>query len=191
MTRKLWTVAVVVLLVALGACAGEQTEQTGDEQKASLLSVHGLDGMDGAAMVDHLDRLVGDARPADLTASVRADELLLSAGDEEVAVPLPEDRFYVAVAPYADSTHECFYHSLTTCQGELADAQVHVRVVEDGTGEVLLDEDVTTFGNGFAGLWLPRDIRGTLQVTHEGRTGEVAISTDAEAPTCVTTLQLA
>lgn len=186
--RKLWTVLVVVLLVALSACGSGESEA--DAPGDSLLAAHGLDGMDGAAMVDHLDRLVGDARPADLMASVRADELLVSAGEEEVAVPLPADEFYVAVAPYAADTHECYYHSLTTCQGELADEPVHVRVVDE-SGTVLVDEEMTTFGNGFVGLWLPRDIRGTLQITHDGRTGEVPISTDAEAPTCVTTLQVA
>ncbi len=47
------------------------------------------------------------------------------------------------------------------------------------------------FANGFVGLWLPRDIEGTLRISQDERAGEVDFATDADAPTCVTTLQLA
>ncbi|MDP9822944.1 hypothetical protein J2S59_002753 [Nocardioides massiliensis] len=71
---------------------------------------------------------------------------------------MPEDRFYLAVAPYVDQTHECFYHSLTTCLGELDSADVRVKIVDEANDEVLVDEVRTTFDNGFLGFWLPRDI---------------------------------
>ncbi|WP_255375519.1 CueP family metal-binding protein [Saccharomonospora sp. CUA-673] len=107
----------------------------------------------------------------------------------EIAVPLGEDRFYLSVAPYVDETHECYYHSLTTCRGELANEDIGVRIIDE-TGEVLVDEQVTTFDNGFVGFWLPRDIEGTIEVTHDGRTGQSNFSTSKEGATCLTTLQL-
>lgn len=103
---------------------------------------------------------------------------------------MPEDRFYLSVAPYIDQTHECFHHSLTTCAGELASTGVHVQVVDETNDRVLLDQDRTTFENGFTGFWLPRDIEGTLRVTYGRRTGEVEFATDQGAATCLTTLRL-
>ncbi|MHB1064925.1 MAG: CueP family metal-binding protein, partial [Georgenia sp.] len=128
-------------------------------------------------------------RPADLMASVRPEVLLLSDGVAEHSLPLPADRFYVSIAPYVNQTHECFFHSLTTCRGELGGEDVTVRVVDDA-GEVLVDEERTTFANGFVGMWLPRDVTGTIEVTQGGRTGVVEFSTDADGATCVTTLRL-
>ena len=67
---------------------------------------------------------------------------------------------------------------------------VEVRLVEEGTGSVVVGETKTVFDNGFVGLWLPKDITGTLRITHDGRTGEVPISTRDGDPTCLTTLRL-
>jgi hypothetical protein len=157
---------------------------------ASVLAGYGLDGMDTVEVIDHLDRLGGTDRPQDLTASVRPDELQLSAGGRKSTLPIPRDRFYLSVAPYVKSTHECFYHSLTTCAGELKDTKVRVRITDDTHGKVLLDATRTTFANGFVGFWLPRDIRGTLRISRDGRSAQTSIATDRDAPTCLTTLKL-
>ncbi|WNB86556.1 CueP family metal-binding protein [Cellulomonas sp. ATA003] len=166
--------------------AGVSTGTTGD-----LLAAYELTGMDAPAIIDHLDRLPLDRRPTDLMASVRPDALLLGAGDDEVVLDIPDDRFYVSVAPYADGTHDCFFHSLTTCRGEMPDEEIDVRIVDDATGEVLVDETTTTFDNGFAGFWLPRDVEGSIEVTVDGRTGTAAFSTTADGATCITTLRVA
>ncbi len=155
-----------------------------------ILADHGLAGMAAEEMVDHLDRLGGSDRPAQLMASVRPEELRLSDDDQELAVDLPDDRFYLSVAPYVTQTHECFFHSLTTCQGELTGEDVQVTIVDAATGEVLVDERRTTFDNGFVGFWLPRDVDGTIRVSHDGLAGESAFSTRADSPTCLTSLQL-
>ena len=186
--------AVAALLLTLTACSeAADTPSTVEEAPATaeapLLAEHGLDQMTGKEMVDHLDRLGGADRPADLMASIRAEELLVTDGTEEIAVDLPAEEFYVSFAPYVDATHECYYHSLTTCQGELAEQEIDVTFTSSD-GEVLIEETTTTFANGFAGYWLPRGFEGTLEVTHDGRTGEVPIGTGAEDPTCITTLQL-
>lgn len=96
----------------------------------------------------------------------------------------------MSVPPYVDQTHECFYHSLATCQGELSGEDVRVRTVDDETGEVLVDEQTTTFDNGFVGFWLPRDIAGTIEVSHDGLTGTAGFTTTDDGATCLTTLRL-
>ena len=86
-------------------------------------------------------------------------------------------------------THECHYHSLTTCVGELGDADVHV-TISDSSGEVLVDEQRTTFNNGFVGVWVPTGTSGTIEISYEDMSGSTEFVTDAEAATCITDLQL-
>lgn len=116
-------IAAAALALALTGCSAADPEPTADgtESQDTFLTAHGLAAMDAVEIIDHLDRQKVTERPTDLIASVRADELLLSSGDQEVVVDLPDNQTYVSIAPYLTSTHDCFYHSLTTCLGELRD----------------------------------------------------------------------
>jgi hypothetical protein len=93
------------------------------------------------------------------------------------------------VAPYVTSTHDCYFHSLTTCQGELSGRPVHLRIV-DAKGAVIVDEETSTNANGFVGTWLPRGLSGALEVTASGGRGAHAFFTGEDDPTCVTSLRL-
>ena len=118
-------------------------------------------------------------------------ELLLSGPDqEEHAVPLPEARFYLSVAPYVDGTHDCFFHSLTTCRGEMSEEEIDVRI-ETADGEVLVDETRRTFDNGFVGFWLPRDVEATITLARGDERGSATVTTGDEDLTCLTTVRLA
>ena len=154
----------------------------------TLLAAQGLEGKSGPEVVEALDRLDAE-RPLPLAASVRYDEVLLSDGTTQAALPLDGDQFYLSIAPYETTTHECYFHNLGSCQGELADVEVRVRITTD-SGEVLVDEDATTYANGFVGFWIPKDVEGTVVVTKDGKRAESRFSSDAEGPTCLTTLQL-
>jgi hypothetical protein len=190
--KRLPIVAAALTLALAGCSAAEPSPaRTAEAADADFLAAHNLDGMDAPEIIDHLDRLGVADRPTDLMASVRPGELVLSDDQREVTLPVPEDRFYLSVAPYVDQTHECFYHSLTTCKGELGGEDVQVRIVDDATGEVLVDEQSTTFDNGFVGFWLPRELDGTIEIAYGELSGEADVSTTEEGPTCMTTLQLA
>src|SRR5699024_9005954 len=123
-------------------------------------------------------------------ASVGIDELVLTDQNQEITLDLPANLTYVSVAPYVTQTHDCFYHSLTTCRGELDSEPVEVTFTDETTGETLVDEQTTTFDNGFIGFWVPRDTTGTIEATHEGRTGTTEFSTADDGATCVTDLRL-
>ncbi|MFW6598347.1 CueP family metal-binding protein [Propionibacteriaceae bacterium Y2011] len=159
---------------------------------ADLLADHGLAHLEVTQIIERLDAMPVEERPADLMASVRPDALVLTDGQErESRLPMPEDEVYVAVAPYRDQTHECYFHSLTTCLGELGNAEVRI-VLTDADGDVLIDEIRRTFDNGFVGLWVPRGIEATLNIEHEGSEGSVDLSTTGQDdPTCITSLRLA
>lgn len=141
-------------------------------------------------MIDALEALPLAQRPAELLASVGTDALTLSdASGREASLDLPAQELYVSVAPFVTGTHECFFHSLTTCLGELQGEELAVRV-EDAAGTVLVDEARTTAPNGFLGLWLPRDAELSLSLAGAAGEATATLRTDAEAPTCVTTMQL-
>lgn len=173
--------SAAVLLAATG-CAG------GGAERDALLREHGLAGATTQETVERLDRTHED-RAAGLSSSVGYDEVVLTDGSAEVSLPMPEDRFYLAVAPWRTTTHECFHHSLSGCQGELVDETLDVRITDD-SGAVLVDEAATTYDNGFVGFWLPKDITGTLEVIHDGRRATEQFSTFPDSPTCLTTLRL-
>ena len=145
---------------------------------------------DVTGVIDHLDRLPVDERPTDLMASVQPDELVLTDGQQEATMALPEGKSYVSIAPFVDETHDCFYHSLTTCLGELSGKDVDVVISDSATGKNVVDDSTTTFDNGFVGFWVPSDITGTIEITAEGKTGTTEFSTRSDGPTCVTDLEL-
>ncbi len=142
-------------------------------------------------IIERLDAMPVDDRPADLFASVQPGALVVSDGaGAQVPVAMPDDEVYIAVAPYEQETHDCHFHSLTTCLGELGDTEVEVTLTGDD-GTVLVDESRRTHDNGFLGLWVPRGFTGSVTITLAGRAGEAPVSTvSADDPTCITTLRL-
>lgn len=190
------SVALATLLVAgiaLVGCVAPAAEPgaPGSTSVEDLLSSHDLAGLDVEQVIERLDTMPKAERPEDLLASVQPDALVLrDDSGRETRMPLPDDWVYISVAPFRDQTHECHFHSLTTCVGELGDTEVRV-IVTAADGEVMIDETRRTYDNGFTGLWLPRGITATLTIEHDGETGSVPISTRSpDDATCVTTLRL-
>ena len=178
-----------LVIAGCGSRGAERTSATGDED---LLRKHGFADSDASEIIDQLEALPVAERPQNLIASVTATSLQLSddAG-REAELPLPDDRFYLSVAPFVEATHECALHSLTTCRGELTSREVAVTVVDSNSGEALQEGLRTTHDNGFLGLWLPRGITAELTCAVDDLTGTASISTAAEDDlTCLTSLQL-
>ncbi|MGW9019854.1 CueP family metal-binding protein [Leucobacter chromiiresistens] len=157
---------------------------------AAVIEQFGLPGDDVVEVIDRLDELPLDERPSELLASVRSDELVLAGGGREASLPMPADLTYVSLAPYVTETHECFFHSLTTCLGEMGDERIDVTISDAATGEVVVNETATTYANGFIGYWLPRDREHVVTVRQGGLAGETRFSTASDGPTCITDLRL-
>ncbi|MBE7954638.1 MULTISPECIES: CueP family metal-binding protein [Microbacterium] len=197
--RKLIVAAAATLAAALvlTGCATAPSHEPASPSTNSqavdtgFLADHDLDGLDAAQVIERLDTMPVADRPTDLIASVQPDALVLTDDQKrETRLPMPEDEVYISVAPYREQTHDCYFHSLTTCLGELANTAVQVTLTGED-GDVLLDEVRQTYDNGFVGIWVPRGIKATLTIEHEGRTGTVTISTmNEDDATCITTLQL-
>ncbi|TRY17648.1 hypothetical protein FOJ82_10175 [Tessaracoccus rhinocerotis] len=192
--------AALAATIALTGCATTDATTAEDTTPSTslgaeadaFLAAHDLAGLEVPQIIEQLDTTARADRSEELMVSIRPDELVFADASQEVTVPMPEDRFYLSFAPYVSQTHDCYFHSLTTCTGELQNTAVQVLVTDNETGETVLDEALTTYDNGFLGLWLPRDLDATLTVTSDGLSASTVVSTDdPEDPTCLTTLQLA
>ncbi len=178
-----------LVVAGCGTVGSEPASIAGDQE---LLQDHGFADADAHEIIDRLEALPVAERPQNLIASVTATSLQLQddAG-REAELPLPQDQFYLSVAPFVETTHECAFHSLTTCRGELRSRELTVSVVDSSSGEILEEGTRTTHDNGFIGFWLPRGATAELTCTLEGYTGSASISTQAEDDlTCLTSLQL-
>src|SRR5690625_2248337 len=61
----------------------------------------------------------------DVSASITSHELIVTdSGHNETSYELPEDNFFVSIAPFIEKTHDCSIHSLTGCQGELVEEEL-------------------------------------------------------------------
>ena len=140
-----------------------------------------------------IKQMVADFSSRTLTAesaSITSTQLIVdSGGSNEAVYGLPEDEFFLSVAPYVQKTHPCATHSLTGCQGEMVGQSFGVTVI-DADGKEIMNETVKSQPNGFIDLWLPRDQNYKLTITHEGKKAQSEISTFESDDTCLTSMQL-
>lgn len=176
---KLKVIAVILLTtVVLGACNGESSNDDNSRIDMEMQNIKEL-----------VNEYSGD-KTKDESASITSNQLILTDKEgKESAYALPEEEFFVSVAPYINETHPCTNHSLTGCQGELTNKDVAV-YIEDSKGNVLVDETMKTLANGFIDLWLPRDQTYNIKMEHKGKTVKSSFSTYESDGTCITTMQL-
>lgn len=193
---RFFTVATAALaaIFLLAGCNAAQTSVPLSTTNAEgpIFAELGMEGFDAREVVEALDAMPIAARPDGLITSIKAHEVTLTDSDGNTEqLPLPDDVVYISAAPYLSQTHDCYYHSPTSCVGELQNTDIDVTVTNVTTGEVVLDESLRTLDNGFVGLWIPRDIDASITVTYEDQSATSSISTSGdEVQTCVTTLQL-
>ncbi|WP_058308088.1 CueP family metal-binding protein [Gracilibacillus massiliensis] len=171
--KKIYLFITVTILSLLAACSGNSNQ----------------DELSNAELKELVQQYSVNDKTAQ-SASISSTDLIITEKDgQEKSYSLPNDEFFVSIAPYEDSTHPCTNHSLTGCQGEMANTEFDV-YIEDMDGNVLIDEPITSFDNGFIDLWLPKDKTYKVTIKHDGKVVESEISTFEEDGTCITTMQL-
>ena len=124
------------------------------------------------------------------TASITSHELIVTDSEEnQVTYELPEDEFFVSIAPFINQTHPCDNHSLTGCQGEMVNEEFDV-YIEDSKGNVVIDQTMTTYEKGFIDLWVPREETYQVTITQDDKIAQSEFSTFKNDKTCITTMQL-
>jgi hypothetical protein len=180
MKLKMFAIFAVTLLAAifLVACGGQ-----GTNEESSLKENETQD----------IKELVSDYSVGNIenqSASITSQQLIVTESKKSKQVyDLPENDFFVSIAPYINKTHPCTIHSLTGCQGEMVEEDFDV-YIEDTEGNLILDETLKSQSNGFIDLWLLRDKTYHITITHDGKTVESEFSTFESDNTCITTMQL-
>src|SRR5690625_3725094 len=170
--RKLYITLLFGLIIIIASCASENDATDEIENVRDLVHYYSTEQFS-----------------EDVTASITSHELIVTKKGEEKNYDLSEEDFFISIAPFKTTTHECAIHSLTGCQGELVEETLHV-YIEDDQGEVIKDEEMTTLANGFIDLWLPRERTYTVKFTQDDYKAEGEISTFKDDHTCITTVQL-
>jgi len=182
LNRTIKIIALVILAIVIGV--GAFALNTKPVSAESILQRLDLNDRELTSIVMALDERLDE--PQDIGARITGEALLLYQGEDEVRVPLPEDLFFVSIAPYINDVHPCQVHNLITCRGELFGETMLITVTLND-GSVLYSEERTTQANGFIGLWLPAGIEGTLSVEMPNRSVSYPISTYTNSDTCITT----
>lgn len=146
---------------------------------------------DSASNESNIKEMVSELSASNIveSASINDKTLIVKDSGDENVYTLPDDEFFVSIAPYISYTHPCEFHSLTGCQGELMNEEMDVKITDED-GEVHVDEKLTTLENGFLDFWLPRDKNYSLEINYDGKTVESDFSTFENNSTCLTDLQL-
>ncbi|CFR11689.1 copper-binding periplasmic metallochaperone CueP [Yersinia frederiksenii] len=186
---KTFAQAARLAIVALTAITFSHfaAAQSTPSAEREFLAQQGLAGKTTEQMIDAIDQSK-QARPLPYSASVTGTELKLSDGQQQFTFPLG-DKFYLSFAPFVNQTHPCFNHSLSGCRGEMAETTFDVKIT-DNAGKVIVQDKLTSYSNGFIGVWLPRNIEGTIEVSYQGLKAVSPFATQAESQTCMTTLHL-
>lgn len=191
MKRSRLPLLALAAALAIAGCTGPASDpNVTSAEAAPHASLDELADMSAVDLIAALEQTGLDDRRTDLIASVHPNQVVLTAGQQEITVPIPEGQHYLSIAPSINQTHECYFHSLTTCTGELGGQDVTIEIVDATTGEVYIDQEQPLEENGFAGVWLPQDITAAVTITSEHREGTARISTGDDDLTCLTSLQL-
>jgi|SRR5690625_1289009 len=176
--RKKFIVIILLMSVLLIACNEKSTNEEIESKDNEPIDVKELVYEYGAGKI------------TDQSASITSTQLIVTDSDDKESVyDLPEEEFFVSIAPFINETHPCEIHSLTGCQGELVN-QDFALYIEDMDGNVVINETMNSESNGFIDLWLPRDKTYNVNISHEGKQVESEISTFEKDGTCITTMKL-
>ncbi|HLR42325.1 MAG TPA: CueP family metal-binding protein, partial [Pseudogracilibacillus sp.] len=106
--RKTIIAIILLMLVLLAACNGKSANEELESK------------VNEPTDVKELVQNYSVGKITDQSASITSTQLIVTdSNDKELVYDLPEEEFFVSIAPFINETHPCENHSLTGCQGEL------------------------------------------------------------------------
>ncbi|MGF9698629.1 MULTISPECIES: CueP family metal-binding protein [Paenibacillus] len=148
-------------------------------------------GSPGSTNVKELVYDISTGKVETKSASINATQLVVTGKDDQTTTyNLPDEEFFLSIAPYVEQTHPCAIHSLTGCQGEMKNEEFQVTLHDSEGNTYMKDEPMKTGKNGFMDLWVPRNRTYLIRVVHDGKVAESQLSTYEQDNTCITTMEL-
>lgn len=182
--KKIGITTFAIAVSILGLMAIDSKDK---KQRHKFLEKYQMANMSTNEMIQYLDG--NDLKPYQLQASMDGSNIYLEDGESSYTFSYNDDLFYLSIAPHQNETHPCFNHVLTGCQGEMTNTLIDISVV-DKSGNIILEDTIKTGSNGFSGIFLPRNIEGTIKLKYDGKTAVSDFSTFKNDGTCLTTLEL-
>ena len=181
-TRSVGKVAKYLLIVfAVFALVLLGTELLGKQEEGNLLETYNFSHLN---IVELIDSLENDNHTKEVLASISGDTLALSLEGQAYSFDIPNDFFYISFAPYINSTHDCYTHSLTGCQGELTNKDMFISIY-DGLGNLIEEKTMNTGDDGFIGLYLDRFENYQIHVSYQALNSQFLVDTSLNQ-TCFT-----
>ena len=183
MKLKNKTIYISLTLVVIAFIVIIQFKLSNISKEEMMQKKYGLNNLSVEEMVTKLDKGKEDNK---INAKITANELILEYQNEEFKYSVNKDMFYISFAPYINNTHSCSIHNLVTCNSELKNILFDVKIYTDDN-EVLFDNKIKSYDNGFVGIWIKRNIEATIEVKYNDYTLKQNISTFDNSNTCLTT----
>ena len=178
---KIINIIIGLMLLALISCSN--TTDPNYDQKYNELS--SLEIKDAITLVNKWKF----SNP-EITSYITTTELKVVFPDgREINTSLPDDEMFVAVAPYITNTHSCATHYFSSCQGEMVQKELRLKVT-DSQQQIIYDDIIKTMKNGFFEMWLPRNKSFTFHLEFEGKSSDITIESYNDSKTCITTGRL-
>lgn len=179
---SIFGIALIIVFVSIFISKGLQANND------PLLEKYDLNGKSTEQLVEYLENKLNE--PYGLSASINGKSLIIKDDKDQITIDLEDDLFYLSMAPYFNQTHPCGIHNLVTCRGELKNESFEVKIIDTISQEVIVDKTMTSYNNGFIGVWLPKDRQLTIEIMKDGYQAIANISTSDASNTCLTTLKL-
>src|SRR5699024_12825287 len=107
-------------------------------------------GNDSVSNESNIKEMVSELSASNIveSASINDQTLIVQDDGDENVYTLPDDEFFVSIAPYISYTHPCEFHSLIGCQGELMNEEMDVKITDEDR-VVNGDVKLTSLGYGY------------------------------------------
>lgn len=174
---------IYIIIISLLVISCENSNDTGYSDEITYIR-----SLDPIEAVDVLNEW-RDTKP-EILSYINADNIVISFPDNEIVeLELPEDKMFVAIAPYVDETHQCYFHYFSSCMAEMKSKSFTIELIDNNTNSSV-SKEVNSLNNGFFELWLDRNKKYEIFVKYSNKTGNDTINTFSKSRTCITTVHL-
>lgn len=183
--RKIGLITVLTIVLAM-ILYFILNKSTNDD--LTILDRYNLQNMDIYELVSYFEETLNEDEA--LNVFITGKALTINDHKDTIEIDLPQEQFFLSLAPYINQTHPCSNHNLITCRGELTNQNFELKIIDLNTNVIIIDQTVTSEKNGFIGVWLPKNIDVQITVTQNNLSSTTQITTNNTSNTCLTTLKL-
>ena len=196
--KILYLFSIICISFTLTACADDSFKMTSSAQEKNKENIIDEEIQEiekpslSSSQIKELVSKLSNGEIEGKQASINSNQIVIVDDlDEETTdfIDIEQEDFFVAIAPYINTTQSCTEYNLTEAIGELKEVDFEVKVA-DLDGEVYIEETMKSEKNGFLNLWLPRYKKFIVLIKYGDKATEVIVSTYEEDISCISVVKL-